>query len=236
MVYNSNADGQDIVSLIGDITGIDTTVEIKQITRAVNAANRKIWTWIFNSYGGWQYDDSNNTDMPVAKAKLEANQQKYTLPTEALTIKALEYKNSGGDWVKLNSVPVERINQFLSENEWHDTPSEPAYYSVTGRVIKLYPASDTERADGLRIQFDRGSTSFASTDTTKTPGFSSEFHDSLATGAAYFIGINKTLPNWELIRTEWMDAEQRIKDFYQKKWDEEFPMEFHTSDTLTQYI
>lgn len=236
MQYNSDSDNQDIVSLIGDMTGLNTTVEIKQITRACNESNKKIWSWIFLSYGGWQYDDSNNGDLPVALATLEADQQKYTLPSSALTVRGLEYKNANGDWVKLYPVPIERLNQFTSENEWNDTPAEPRWYSLLNGIIKIYPASDTQRADGLRIQFDRGSVSFASTDTTKTPGFASEFHEAVAVGGAYYIARNKRLPNWELIRADWEDYERRIKDFYTKRWNQQFPPRFETSDTLRQYM
>jgi len=236
MQYNGNADGQDIVSLVGDMTGIDTSVEIKQITRATNEANKKIWTWIFDSYGSWQYDDTNQTNLPVALTSLVADRQAYTLPTEALTVKAVEYKNSGGTWSKLQAISITEINQFRSEKEWNDTSSEPVYYATIGDVVKLYPAPDTTRTEALRVQFDRGSIAFTSTDTTKIPGFSSEFHGAIATGASYFLGINKTLSNWELIRSEWLDVETRIKDYYIKRWEEKFPTDFKTSDTLIQYI
>lgn len=236
MQYNSNSDNQDIVSLIGDITGIDTVNELKQITRSANEANKKIWTWIFQSYGSWQYDDSNNSDLPIATAALVANQQKYTLPTEALTVKAVEWKNSGGTWQKLNAIPIERINQWLSENEWNDTPAEPRNYSLVNGIFKLYPASDTARSEALRIQFDRGSTSFASTSTTQTPGFVSEFHEAVAVGAGYFIARNKKLPNKNDLLQDWIDIEKRIKNFYIAKWEEEFPPRFHTMDTLRQYM
>ena len=236
MQYNGNADGQDIVSLIGDMTGMDTTVEIKQITRAANEANKKIWSWIFQSYGGWQYDDSNYSNLPIATTTITADQAKYILPSEALSVKAVEYKNAGGEWMKLLPISLIEINQFHAEGDWNDKSSEPRYYATVSDMVKLYPAPDTTRADALRVQFDRGSVSFASTDIEQDPGFSSEFHGALATGASYFIGINKTLPNWDLIRSEWLDSEQRIKDYYVKRWEEKFPPKFISSDTLTQYI
>lgn len=236
MQYNSDSDSQDIVSLVGDMTGIDTTNEIKQITRACNEANKKIWSWIFESFGGWQYDDNNNTDLPKATTTLTADQQLYSLPSDALTIKSVEYKNSGGDWVKLKPLTIAQLNQFTSEKEWQDTSAEPQWYAPLSDHIKLYPASDTTRSGGLRVQFDRGSVNFASTDIEQDPGFASEFHGAVAVGAAYVIGISKKLPNWELIRAEWLDAERRIKEFYIKRWEEKFPPRFETEDTLQRYI
>jgi len=236
MQFNSESDNQDLVSLVGDMTGIDTTNELKQITRAINQANKKIWSWIFQSYGAWQYDDSNQTNLPTATAALVADQQNYTLPTDALTIKAIEFQNSGGIWGKLKPVAIERLNQWVSENEWNSTPAEPRNYSLSGGIIKLFPPSDTSRNAALRIQFDRGSVSFNSADNIKSPGFVSEFHESVAVGASYYIATNKRLANWEMLREEWNDAERRIKDFYIAKWEEEFPPKFETLDTLRQYI
>lgn len=236
MQYNGNADNQDIVSVVGDMTGIDTTNELKQITRACNQANKQIWTWIFQSYGGWQYDDANNGDLPVATAAVVADQQKYTLPSEALTVKSIEYKNEGGTWNKLTSIPMDRLSQFTSEREWNDTASEPQFYSLVDGILKLYPASDTARSEALRIRFDRGSTSFASTATTATPGFASEFHEAVAVGGAYFISRNKNLTQTMSLRDTWLDYEMRIKEFYIRKWEEQFPPRFETSDTLRQYI
>ena len=236
MQYNNDSDSQDIVSLVGDMTGIDTVNELKQITRATNEANKRIWTWIFQSYGAWQYDDSNNSNMPIATTALVADQQQYTLPSEALTIKSVEYKNTNGDWTKLKPVVVERLNDYTSEKEYEDTSAEPSQYTVIGNVIKLYPASDTSRASALRVQFDRGATSFVSTDRSKTPGFISEFHEAVAVGGAFYIASNKSLPQLPLLRERWIDFEERIKDFSITKWEEEFPPRFETRDTIRQYI
>lgn len=236
MQFNSHSDSQDIVSLVNDMTGISKTAEIKQITRACNEANKKIWSWIFESYGGWQYDDSNNSDLPIATANLVADQKNYTLPTEALTVKAVEYKNANGDWHKLDSVPTSLINQHTSENEWHDESGEPRWYALLGRVIELYPASSASRDSALRIQFDRGSTTFLSTDISKSPGFVSEFHEAVAVGASYFIARNKSLRQVNDLKDNWIDYENRIKSFYTKKWQEEFPPKFRVNDLVTEFM
>lgn len=235
-VFNSNADSQDIVSLVGDMTGISTTNELKQITRACNEANKKVWAWIFDSYGGWQYDDSNNANLPVATANIVANQQKYTLPSEALTVQAVEYMNAGNSWMKLDSLPIALLNQHTSEKEWGDDAGEPRYYSLLNGLLKLYPASNESRTSALRIQFDRGSTTFASTDTTKTPGFASEFHEAVAVGGSYYIARNKKLPQVAELKDSWMDYEMRIKDYYKRRWQEEFPPKMRVNDLVTEYM
>ncbi len=235
MQYNNHADSQDIVSLVNDMTGLSKTAEIKQITRACNEANRKIWAWIFEAYGGWQFDASGNSNLPVATANLVANQQNYTLPTEALTVRAVEYKNENGDWMKIDSRPLDLINQMTSEKEYQDQPAEPRFYALLGRIIKLYPASDTARDSALRVQFDRGATSFLSTDISKTPGFASEFHEAVAVGASYFITTNKNLKQRNAFAQRWQEAEMAIKGFYSKRWHEEFPSKLRVRDLVEEY-
>ena len=236
MQYNSDSDSQDIVSLIGDATGINTTANIKQITRAANRAGKLIWSWIFSSRDGWQYDDSNNSNLPSSTAALVANQQQYTLPSEALTVRSLEYKDEGGTWNKITELSIPEIQQKISEKEWQDTPSEPRYYSLVSGIIKLYPAADFSQSASLRIGFDRGSLSFASTDTTKTPGFASEFHEAIADGASYFIARDKKKANWQLLEKDWMTWEEKIKNFYKERWVDKFPEKIKVGDYTQQLL
>lgn len=236
MQYNSDSDGQDIVSLVGDATGINTTAEIKQITRAVNRAGKLIWSWIFESYGGWQYDDSNNTDLPFARTNLVSGQNKYTLPSEALSIRSVEVATNeeggtGVDWVKVRALPLEELEQGRSEEEYADQGSgTPVYYSLSSNVLKIYPKPQDSISNGLRIRIDRGSTTFASTDTTKTPGFVSEFHEAIADGASYYLGINKNLNNLSGLQAQWSQWEPKIKSYYAQRWSEIYPKEVDSGD------
>lgn len=229
MQYNSDADGQDIVSLVGDLTGLSTTAELEQITRAVNRANRRIWFWIFNAYAGWVFDDGNQTYLPTATADLVANQSKYTLPSEALTVRGVEYKNEGGVWHKLYPLSEEYIRQFYSEQDFHDESAEPHYYTPYDGLIKLHPAPDFGQVGSLRLSFDRDIITFASSDTTKEPGFASTFHEALAVGASYYIAAAKTLGNVDVLREDWGEMPEgaadrgyklAIKEFYSERFVE----------------
>lgn len=221
MQYRNDPDGQDIVSLVGDMTGIDTTNELEQIARATNEANKKIWSWIFEAYGGWVYDDSNNSDLPTATANLVADQSKYTLPSEALTVRGLEYKDSGGEWHKLMALSEELIRQKFSEEDFQDESAEPRYYTPYAGLVKLHPAPNFSQNSSLRISFDRGATVFAPTDISKTPGFVSQFHEAVAIGASYYIAANKNMNNVQVLQIRWQEAEQDIKEFYSQRFVEE---------------
>jgi hypothetical protein len=56
----------------------------------------------------------------------------------------------------------------------------PQYYRLIGSTIELFPApaaASVTAAAGLKVYFDRSSSSFVYTDTTKGFGFASEYHD-----------------------------------------------------------
>ena len=236
MQFNNNADNQDIVSLVGDATGINTTVHIQEVTRACNRANKMIWSWIFQSYGGWQYDDANQTDSPFATTALVQSQAKYKIPTAALTINSVEVKNENGDWEKLFPRPIKAISQYQSEEEFQDQDGQPRYYALFGEEIKLYPAPDYSQANSIRINFDRGSVSFVSTDTEKDPGFVSEFHEAVADGASCYIAINKKLANVQGLREQWFQWEPKIKQFYSERFGEKYPPAFRKGDFTRNVI
>lgn len=225
MQYNSHADNQDIVSLIVDATGLNATAHIKQITRATNEANRIIWSWIFDAYGGWQYDDGNHSNLPTATAALVASQQKYTLPSEAITVRSVAVKDQSGFWRNLEPITLEEIATRQAENEFHSTTGNPLYYRPVNGLIFLYPAPNYAQAASLQVEFDRGSVQFASTDTTKTPGFASEFHGAVASGASYFIAKNKNHKNTGRLERDWFRYEERIKSFYKARFAELNPQQ-----------
>ena len=54
MIYNGDTNNQDLVSLLNDLTGMDNNVyTLNAKTRDTNTANRTIWSWIHEAYGGW---------------------------------------------------------------------------------------------------------------------------------------------------------------------------------------
>ena len=237
MIYNGDSDEQDIVSYVAETTGLNKTAKIKTITRAVNEANRLIWAWIFQAYGGWQYDDGNQTTLPSATAALVAGQQKYTIPSDAITVRQVSVKDESGQWKDVDPITTEQINQNSTETEFYDVAGNPMYYRLVSNVINIYPAPNYSQAASIRIQFDRGSVSFTSTDTTKTPGFVSEFQGALHVGASYIIASDRTLSNRVDLRDRWKDYEQDIKDYYKARFVELSPdgeTLVRTADPLNQ--
>lgn len=238
MVFNSNSDSQDLVSLMNDFSNGDAnTFPIKQKTRLANKALREIWSWIFESYGGWIYDDGNNTsDFPIALASLVSGQKDYSLPTSALDIHAIEVKDTSGNWTKLKPITLEEILTIQAENEFQENNGNPIYYRLIGNNFKTYPASNYSQTNSLRVSFTRGSTAFASTDTTKEPGFASEFHEAVAIGASKDFAQIKSLPSFQGLLLQWRTMENRIKKFYTERYYALYPKRIIVSDMVKENL
>jgi len=236
MQYNSGVDEQDIVSLTNDLANTDNTVySLVQKTRAANKTLRKIWSWIFEAYGGWIYDDSNNTDFPIATTQIVSSQQDYSIPSEALTVNDLEVKDSSGNWYDLKPITSEEIDKLQAEKEFFKTNGLPIYYLMISGSFKLFPTPNYTQAASLRISFDRGATTFTSGDTTKTPGFVSQFHDAVAVGMALEWAREKGLNDLlQGLYADWRRYELDIKKFYTVRYYEKYPKRIKVLDVVRE--
>ena len=236
MQYNSGVDEQDIVSLTNDLANTDNVVyPLVQKTRAANKTLRKIWSWIFEAYGGWIYDDSNNIDFPIATTQIVSSQQDYSIPSEALTVNDLEVKDSSGNWYDLKPITSEEIDKLQAEKEFFKTNGLPIYYLMISGSFKLFPTPNYTQAASLRISFDRGATTFTSGDTTKTPGFVSQFHDAVAVGMALEWAREKGLNDLlQGLYADWRRYELDIKKFYTVRYYEKYPKRIKVLDVVRE--
>lgn len=246
MIFNGDPNNQDLVSLLNDITNMDD-LEYPLINkvRDMNQVLKDIWCWIHEAYGGWMYDDANNTlDFPSATASLVANQRDYSIPSDALTVRGLEVKTqNGGVWQKLTPATEEQIRDIMAEKQFMITPSMPIYYVPYANSFKIYPAANYNQASSIRVSYERGATYFTPTDTSKAPGFNVLFHEAVSWGAAALFGARKGLAGAQssvvrgkIVPSKWdqkMSAyEQRIKSFYSARYKQLFPERITVSDEV----
>lgn len=240
MVYNSDSNGADLCTLCDDM--VNTTVTLYPLTQKTRAANktlRMIWAWIFDAYGGWEYDDANNTsDFPIAVTSLNVNQVDYDIPPTSLTVRGVEILPQGGTvYQHLIELTEELITeQGLSEASLFTSSGVPLYYRPIGSSIKLYPQANYTQANSLRVTFDRGSTTFVPTDTTKQPGFASEFHEAVAVGMALEYAKANALSALTFLQGDMGGYMQRIKAYYSARYQEKFPSQITVSDMTSEYI
>lgn len=199
-----------------------------------NQANREVWVKIFLSYGGWQHDDSGQTDLPTATATITANQTTYALPSGYGAIRGISILNTGNTWEQLAPITEEQITESQSPSEFLKTPSVPRFYRLVGDTVYLYPPSNYTQASSLRVSYERGSVDFTDTDTTRNPGFFSEFHDYIPMRAACLWLLAYQSDNSKLPRLQ-AESEKMLNNvakFYSSRFEQLFPPRITVSDPM----
>lgn len=238
MQYNSSATSQDMVSLANLFTKQNnTTFPLTEKTIFANMGNRIILTEIHKAYGGWKYDDRNNTDFPIATSDLTSGQDNYALPLDTNQLNAVYIRDSSNtNWTKLIPVTLEEINRIEAEPEFQSTDSVPMYYRPVSNSIKIYPAPNYSVTDGLMIEYSRDVSTFATTDTTKSAGFDTIFHEAIPVYMGYQYAQINGLPQLKSLTEQWVDYLARIKGHYSQKYREMYPARIRVYNDINQYI
>jgi hypothetical protein len=153
--------------------------------RNINIAYQDVARLIWESAAGWQYDDSNNTTLPIARTSMVHNQQDYTLPSTAQRIHGVTVLDADGHEIKLK--PIDEHDSDIPLDELYSTPGLPMYYNLVGRSALLIPSpasGSVTLSAGLAFLVDRDVTEFPTTASTATPGFATAFHRILSYAAA----------------------------------------------------
>lgn len=239
MQFNSNSTSQDMVSLANLFTKQNnTSFPLTEKVIYANMGNRIILTTIHEAYGGWKYDDRNNTDFPIATTELTANTVNFALPVDTNQLNGVYVltPNTTDSWTKLTPITLEKINQMEAEPNFNNTASTPQYYRALSNSIKLYPASNVTVASGLMVEYSRDISTFATTDTTKTAGFDTTFHEALPVYMGYQFAQINGLPNLKSLTEQWVDYLARIKKHYVQKFKDMYPTRININYNLSEYL
>lgn len=225
----------DIVNRIYFLTGTsgDTSASVKgsypnaDVLLAVNSALRNVSSKILMSDLRWRWDDSNQTDLPIATAALVTDQQDYSISTTQLLIERVEIKDESGNWHLLKPIDQSLLKDDREKamTEYRETAGTPVEYDLVGESIFLYPKPDYSQAASLKIHFARGPVEYADSDIwtdytldgTQTPGFNTLFHDLIALWPAYEYcqQFHRERANW--LFAEIQQMEKILIEFYTKR-------------------
>lgn len=244
MQFSSTSDKLGIIQACERYTSLNdagisgNATRLKEFTAHVNEINRRVWHIIFTAFGGWQYEDANQTDLPAATDTLTSGQTSYALPTGSLTVRGIEVKDTGGIWRQLQPLTEEMIREHQAMGEFFKTSGQPLYYQLIGQTVRIFPASNYTQAASFKVFFDRGSVAFASTATTETPGFASEYHGILPIGASleYLMIKQPNDATTTRLANEYAKYEQNLRKFYQQKFHQMFPPRIMTADIIREYV
>lgn len=185
--------------------------------RNMNIAYNDVARVIWESDGGWRFDDSNATNLPKAYTSLVHNQQDYTLPTTALTVQRVKILDVGGNAIKLRPLDPQEVTTGLSEY-LGGAGGTPVAYELVGRSLVLYPtplSSAVTLTDGLIVDVDRRVTEIAVSATSTEPGFAAPFHRILSYAAA--IDFTQDANHRNFLVEQKNRLEQSMVRFYAKR-------------------
>jgi len=199
----------------GNISGNATLIKI--FTRLINSWYRRVNSIIWEVTGDWEYDDSNWTDLPIATTDLVDEQQDYEIPSTAQKVDRVEVKDSEGNYQLITPIDKSQI-KTSAMTEFEETSGMPIYYDLLGRSLFLYPKPDAASVTltaGLKIYVSRDVDAFLYTDTTKEPGFVSNFHRILSLGASYDYAFSYEMgTKANFLKGQINELREELRDFY----------------------
>lgn len=230
MQFSDTTNRTGIIELIEDLTGTQSastsSYTLATKTRDVNNAFANYNMIAQRSAGGWESDDTNQTDYPIITTNLVANQQDYSFTldeqgNQILDIYRVEIASPGG--IFSQAIPLDDVNMNgVSLTEFMKTPGTTIFYRKTANGIFLYAPTSYNYTNGLKIYYARTPTYFLSSDTTKKPGIPDMFHEYLALRPSYFYALAKGLPQASALGNQVVEFEGsdrlgitgKIADFY----------------------
>lgn len=199
-----------------------TSYPTTEITVSANKALERATALIREAEGRWEWDDSNNTDLPIATTDLVADQQDYSLSASHYRIERIELKDAQGNWRLL--IPIDQADVFdQSLTDFLGTSGTPEYYDKIANSVFLYPKPSYSQSASLKVYYERGPSYFTTSDTTKSPGFNALFHQLIPLWCAYDYALINTLPNKNDLRAEIQVIEERLQEYYSFRSRDEKP-------------
>lgn len=225
MVFNDTSTKAGLIQaceqkLFGDngygvISGDSTKLLI--FTNLLNRALDEVTIQILGADGQWEFDDSNYTDLPIGTTNIVSGQRDYTLSVSHLKILKVLIKGNDDIWNVVPTIDIAEENaRFYSENNTGNSGT-PNKVDKLANTIFLDPVPDYSKTAGLKIYYQREPSYFSTTDTTKTPGFASIFHELVVDHAVYKYGGPKQLPAAATALADIVKKEAQLIEFYSKR-------------------
>jgi hypothetical protein len=205
--------------LFGNSDTFNTDYSLTDRTRQINVVWDEVVAELYKADPNYKWDDTTNSDLPIATIDLTANQDHYSLLDTALVIHRVRIKDTEGNYVTLTP----RLRSELTDTDLASTGTADSYYKLGGAIFPI-PVPDYGATDGVELEFQRGGNHFVVSDTDESPGFNPQFHNILSIGASlnYAIanGLEKKINQ---LRAEKERIRGQIQDHYNRRSPDERP-------------
>ena len=215
------------VSIIGDIDFLlfsnslilNADYSLVDRVRNVNTAWDEAVAELYKADPNHLWDDTTNTDFPIATTTLTSGLDHYTMLDSSLVVHRVRMKDAQGNWITL----VPKLRRELTDTELNATGTPDKYFKL-GEAIFPLPVPDYGVAAGVELTFQRGGNHFVSGDTTKSPGFNSQFHQILSVSAALKYALaNGMSEKVKVLQEMKEDIRQKMVEHYQLRTPDERP-------------
>lgn len=212
----------ELYTNLGDATISGDTTLLKQFTGLINDGFDNLMPFLLSWGSNLKWDDKNQTDLPVGTFNLVSGQADYTITQDANSLDILNITDvqilPSATATTYGSLDEITLDDYYAQ--WAMAPNStdtgtPICYLKRGNTLHFFPKPNYAATAGAKIFFERDPSYFASTDTTKTPGFPKPFHILLALYASLeWLLINKPANTVLITRLEKKIAtkEQQFRD------------------------
>jgi hypothetical protein len=205
--------------LFGTSETLNADFSLADRTREINNSYDEIISEFFKADPQFMWDDTTHPDFPIATTALVAGQTHYVFPDNTLVIHRVRVKDRNGNFRTLSP----KLRRELSDNELAAS-GDPDYYFKIDNAIFPIPVPDYSVASGVEMEFQRGANHFTTADTTREPGFDSQFHQWLVVGAAMTYALANGMKEKVSMLSQLKEAmRDRIKTHYQTRSPDERP-------------
>lgn len=189
---------------------------IADLTQSANDAVNRVSSLILKNDNRWQFDSTEQTDLPIATTTITSGQKDYALETSHLSIDRVEVKDSSGEWHLLKPIDQQELKRDKETplSSYKSTNGVPEEYDLIGNSVFLYPTPNYTQVSSLKIYFTRGPVSFTTASTIATPGFNSLFHDLIPLWIAHDYAMSNSLGNVSLFLNQILIKEREIENYY----------------------
>lgn len=232
----------ELLTGLGD-TGISSnSTLLKQFTVLVNDAVQKVTSIVLDCMDDWDFDDvtaTSTSTYPIATRALVANQRDYRFNTALWTLMGLEGA-ANQSALTINPLRITRVDLSYDNTTYHRaTTLQPAeiedglgndttvdglysqtnpFYSLRSGAIWIYPRL-ISGSGTIRIEFDRNTNAFVSSDTTAALAIDSNFHMLVPMFASQMWSMNFDSDLAERLQKKSEELEQRFRAYYGRKND-----------------
>ena len=205
------------------ITG--DTVRLAQWTGSVNLALDKAFHIIFKADGRWQFDDSNHTDYPILFTNTVDGQRDYPFTSDQNSNLVLEIHrvfvrtSATAPYYEIFPVDVneDREDIIADLTNGLNVEGQPTRYDLNATGLFLDPIPSANVTNGLKIYISREGSYFATTSTTKTPGFAGLYHEYCVLEPVYRYARANGHPRIETFKRDILELEKQISEFYARR-------------------